>query len=158
MKPGPRPKPAALKELAGNPGRRPIARTAIDALPAAVPDCPPHLDDQARAEWERITALVGATGLLRQTDRTVLAAYCQCYSRWIAAEEKLRRTGPVVMGPEKMPIENPYLAIANRALVQLRQFMAELGFSPATRPGVRASTVTEETGDAEFFRRSPAEK
>jgi len=149
---GRKPKPAELKILAGNPGKRPIKPTAID-LPADIPDCPEHLDAAARAEWDRVTALLAETKLLKQTDRAVLAAYCQCYARWANAEEQLRKVGPVLMTPNKMPVQNPYLQIANKALDQLRKFTTELGFSPVARSRVDAEPKPTADEDAAFFNR-----
>lgn len=149
---GRRPKPAELKILAGNPGKRPIKPSSID-LPAQIPDCPDHLDADARLEWERITALMSGTELLKQTDRTVLAAYCQCFSRWKNAETQLRKVGPVLLTPNKMPVQNPYLQIANKALEQLRSFMTELGFTPSARGRVNSEPTKPADEDTAFFNR-----
>ncbi len=46
------PKPARVKELAGNPGKRPLERDAINP-PPAIPPCPEHLNAVAKAEWDR---------------------------------------------------------------------------------------------------------
>jgi P27 family predicted phage terminase small subunit len=157
MKPGRRPIPNELKRLAGNPGHRPIRPAELE-LPASTPVCPSHLDARARAEWKRITDLVAPIGLLRGTDQAVLAAYCQCYSRWVEAEEKLRTTGPIVLAVEGTIIENPYLAIATRALTQLRYFMVELGFTPATRTSVPLVPSTDLDDSALFARRTAGQE
>ena len=148
---GRKPKPRALKLLAGNPGKRPLP--AEIQVAGDVPNCPDHLDEAAKAEWKRVTELLAESGLLKQTDRTVLAAYCQCYARWANAEEQLRKLGPILMTPNKMPMQNPYLQIANKALEQLRKFMAELGFSPSSRSRVHAEPNKPADEDAAFFER-----
>lgn len=148
---GRKPKPNALKLLAGNPGKRPIKEEI--ALPSELPECPDHLDDRAEREWDRITKLLANTGLIKQTDQAVLAAYCMCYSRWQDAESQLRKTGAVLKSPNGMPIQNPYLQIANKALAQLKQFMVELGFSPTSRARVHADPPKGADEDAAFLDR-----
>ena len=49
---GPKPKPTKLKLLEGNPGRRPIN----DKEPKPkerLPQCPTHLSEEAKREWQR---------------------------------------------------------------------------------------------------------
>jgi phage terminase small subunit len=59
---GRRPEPTALKELAGNPGKR--ALNTNEPQPGGIPKCPPHLDKIAKAEWKRIAAELTTLGLL----------------------------------------------------------------------------------------------
>ncbi len=50
---GRRPKPTALKLIAGNPGKRPLNRN--EPKPAhSVPTCPAHLSPTGKAEWKRL--------------------------------------------------------------------------------------------------------
>ena len=42
------------------------------------------------------------------------------------------------------PVQSPYLAVANRALEQLRSLLSEFGMSPASRTKVSASPLVEE--------------
>jgi len=129
---GRRPKPTALKELAGNPGKRAMNRN--EPKFSGLPTCPPHLDKVAKAEWKRISKELAAVGLLTAVDRAALAAYCQCWSRWVAAEEKIRETGLVVRSAKSgYPIQNPFVAIANTALDLMRKFLTEFGLTPASR-------------------------
>jgi len=69
---GRRPKPTALKELEGNPGRRPLP--AREPRPAAVEDVTPpaHLEADAQAVWRELAAGLRAVGLLTRLDGTKL--------------------------------------------------------------------------------------
>lgn len=147
---GPPPKPTHLKLITGNPGRRPLNKK--EPRPAAgVPTVPAHLSAEAKAEWRRISATLGKLGLLTGVDRSALAAYCQAYADWIEAEDHVRDEGKVTLTPVVTetrefkngtkvtkesggyPIQNPWLAIRNRALDTMRQFLTEFGMTPASR-------------------------
>jgi P27 family predicted phage terminase small subunit len=100
------------------------------------PECPVHLDDEAQAEWNRITPELNTLGLIARVDRAALAAYCQAWSRWVKAEEMLKSTGPVIKSKTTSAIyQNPYLAVANRAMKQMRDFLTEFGM-PSSRSRV----------------------
>lgn len=131
MMPGRKPKPNALKELQGNPGKRKMR--AEPKLPDGIPDCPGHLDEIAREEWNRIALMLVTSGILKQTDRAVLAAYCQIYSRWVEASKQLARFGMVLKTKTGYVAQSPYLNIVNSCLDQMRQYASELGLTPSSR-------------------------
>jgi P27 family predicted phage terminase small subunit len=144
---GRRPKPTQLKLLEGNPGKRALNRN--EPKPTGKPTCPAHLDKRAKAEWTRISKELYAIGLLTAVDRAALAAYCQCWSRWVEAEEKIRETSLVVASKKSgYPIQNPYVGIANTALDQMRKFLVEFGLTPASR--TRLSIDGDKSGSDPF--------
>ena len=128
---GRKPIPSKIKALRGNPGKRPLGKEPD--MPKALPECPPHLSDEAKREWNRITADLGATGILSKVDRAALAGYCQAWSRWVEAETALKKAGPVVQTKNGNPIQNPYLAVANKALEQMHKLLTEFGMTPSSR-------------------------
>jgi phage terminase small subunit len=66
--PGPPSKPTSLKLLDVNPGRRPIP--VDDFRPATqIPECPPHLNGEARKEWDRITTELSRYGMISEVDQ-----------------------------------------------------------------------------------------
>jgi P27 family predicted phage terminase small subunit len=87
-------------------------------------------------------------GLLTEIDRTALALYCQAWARWVEAEEEVRKLGAIVKSPSGYPIQNPYLAVANRAMRDLRAMLTEFGMTPSSRS--RVSVEQAEEGD-DFF-------
>jgi P27 family predicted phage terminase small subunit len=129
---GRKPKPTALKLAEGNPGKRRI-NGAEPLPPRSLPDCPPHLAPEARAEWDRLAVMLNAIGLLTQVDRTTMAAYCQCYARWVEAEQKLAETPALLRMPSGYIQQSPWLTIANKSLELMIKYMAELGLTPASR-------------------------
>ncbi len=104
---GRKPKPSALKKFEGNPGKRALNQNK--PKPAVqTPDCPVHRDNEAQAEWNRITPDLNTLGLTARIDRAALAAYCQAWSRWVKAEEMLKSSGPVIKSKTTIAIyQNP---------------------------------------------------
>lgn len=129
---GRKPKPTVLKVLQGHPGKRRI-NCGEPQPPASQPDCPDHLSDIARDEWERLATSLNQIGLLTQADRATLAAYCHCYGRWVEAERRLTETPPILRLPSGYIQQSPWLTIANKSLELMSRYMAELGLTPASR-------------------------
>ncbi len=148
--PGPPPKPTQLRLVTGNAGRRPLNKREPQPK-AGIPSVPKHLSPAAKMEWRRISRALAALDLLTGVDRAALAAYCQAWADWIEAEAQLSKFGKVVESPYKTetrtlksgtvvekssggyPMQNPYLAIRNRALWFMHRFLTEFGMTPASR-------------------------
>ena len=78
---GRKPKPTAIKELEGNPGKRPLN----DAEPKPerkAPPCPKWLEPEAKKEWRRLSKQLEQIGVLTEVDQAAFASYCQAYARW----------------------------------------------------------------------------
>jgi P27 family predicted phage terminase small subunit len=147
---GRKPKPTALKELQGNPGKRALNKS--EPQPAGSPKCPPHLDKAAKAEWRRISDELTRLGLLTMVDRAALAAYCASWSRWVSAEESIRKFGLVIKSPKSgYPVQNPYVGIGNTALDTMRKFLTEFGMTPASRSRLSVEPLAPEADPFEAF-------
>lgn len=143
-KPGPKPKLTALKKLAGNPGKRPLNEHEPQ-FAAEVPDCPGHLDEIAKAEWERLAKAMGAAGVLTLADRAVMAGYCEAWSLSVRASREVQKHGTVLVSPKTgLPFASPHVNILSMALKQMKTFAAEMGLSPSSRSGI---TAVESEGD-----------
>ena len=114
MKRGPKPKPTAVKERLGNPGRRPLGESE-PRLEAKLPPCPDYLEGEARKEWYRTGRLLAAMRVLTEADKTALAAYCTVFARWREAESMLAKPGItlIIKTTNGNAIQNPYLGVAN---------------------------------------------
>ena len=134
---GRKPKPTAIRLLEGNPGKRAL-NAHEPVAPEELPDCPDYLDDVARAEWFHTVAVLREMRLLSRADRTALAAYCTVHSRWVHAEEQVKKFGAIVKSPEKgFPMKSPYLTVADQAMELMRKFMVEFGLTPSSRSRIR---------------------
>jgi P27 family predicted phage terminase small subunit len=97
---GPKPKPAALKLLAGNPGKRSTQSSGgRGRVRKGVPDRPPELTGEAAAEWDRVAPELDAAGLLAVTDRGILAALCLTYQDMLACRDTIAREGRYLTVP-----------------------------------------------------------
>lgn len=129
--------PTKLKELHGNPGKRGLPKHEPDPTPvtqAELPPVPSHFGEEAAAEWHRIVGEYSSLGLLTILDIGLLAAYCVAYGRWVESERIVREKGAVVKTIAGNLIQNPYLAIANKAIEQMIKIGIEFGMTPASRP------------------------
>ena len=140
---GAKPKPTKLKALEGtlrsdrrNPNE-PETRPAI-------PRCPEHLGPEAKREWRHLAPQLARLGLLCKIDRAALALFCQAWERWVEAEESLKRYGVMVKSSNGFPMQSPYLAVANKAMEQMRAMLAEFGMSPSSRTRVHATPQIDE--------------
>jgi len=134
--------PTRLKLLAGNPGKRPVGEPEPEPA-SRLPEPPEHLSDEAKREWLRVGELLVDLGLVSDLDRAALAGYCQAWSRWVEAEEALRTYGVVIKSPSGYPMQSPFLAVANKALEQMRGFLIEFGMTPASRSKVHGEQRAE---------------
>lgn len=145
------PKPTELKALAGNPGKRPLNKAAPKVAPKR-PPCPAHLQGEARREWNRITKQLLDLKLLTEVDRAALAAYCQCWARWVQAETAMREDGfrMISITDNGYPVVSPWLNVANTAMKQMLRFLTEFGMTPSSRSRVTVG-AEEEDDDYEAF-------
>lgn len=126
-------------------GRKPIpkAHTLAQTSLRALPRCPAHLNDVARKEWRRLATPLHEAGILTLADRAALAAYCQAWSRWVEAEEKLAGTPPLLKTPSGYVQQSPWLAVANKQLELMGRYMSELGLTPVARTRLPEHNVTQ---------------
>jgi P27 family predicted phage terminase small subunit len=157
---GRKPKPTALKALAGNPGHRPLNKR--EPQPSGVPTCPSCLDATAKREWTRVSKELIAVGLLTSVDRAILASYCDAYSRWAEATaelnelKRIKGKSALVVGTKTgYPMNHPLIGIINKAADQMHKFGAELGMSPSSRTRLSVEPQKQETDD-EFAIQRPS--
>jgi P27 family predicted phage terminase small subunit len=102
------------------------------------PEPPSFLSEFARVEWARICCLLRRAGLMTAADRAALAAYCQAYGRWKQAETELASMTLTVEYKNGAQIQNPLVAIANKAMADVVRFASEFGMTPSARSRVQA--------------------
>ena len=120
-----------MKVLEGNPGKRPLNEAEPTYAPGAGEPFA-GLDDVGRAEWNRVSALLTASGVLTQADRGILTLYCEAWSRWVEAHQKLKITGKVLKSTRGL-YQNPFLKIANAAADAIARYGSLLGLDPSSR-------------------------
>jgi P27 family predicted phage terminase small subunit len=124
------PKPTHLKVLQGTLRKH---RKRNEPEPEiALPECPPHLEGEAKSEWESMSEQLFSLGLLTRIDKAALAGYCQAWADWVEAMHELKR-GKVLRAKTGYPILSPWWSIANKANEQMRAYLTEFGLTPASR-------------------------
>ena len=133
---GRKPLPTSLKQLRGNPGKRALNHNEPKPK-ATMPRSPRWLSPVAKCEWRRVAGELYRLGLLTTVDQTALAAYCDCYATWRAACEDVVRQGITVCNADGVDIKNPAVTVREKALEQMRQYMAEFGMTPSSRSRIK---------------------
>lgn len=116
---------------------RPVAKPPLFKRLAPTP--PTWLSREAKAEWRRVVPGLTRLDLVKPEDRATLAAYCEVWSRWVAATRDVAKNGLVVRntsvrkdGTESTWFtKNPAVAIAEQAETRLRQYANDFGLTPA---------------------------
>lgn len=149
MKPGPKPKPTADKEMRGNPGKRSLNANE-PRPPVARPSAPLWLSDAAKLVWAEYVDQLADVGLMTYLDVGALAAYCVTYARWQEAEQALRRMGAndpathgyVIKTSNKNFIQNPLLNVANAARDSWLKLAEQFGMTPSARSRLEVDVPT----------------
>lgn len=159
---GPLPKPAALKLLEGNPGKRALNLSEGVNPQVQIPGAPKHLGAEARKEWKRITPLLEELGLISGLDRTALALYCQAVGR--LSELETAFNGMVArhvaggmdyadavyqasysVTPSGYAQQSVIVQLLGKHREQVNRYLMHFGLSPAARGRVQASNYVQPT-------------
>ena len=133
---GRRPKPTLIKEIEGNPGKRPLNKDE----PKPEGDlfaAPEWMTDSQREGWA-YAITNSPPGLLKYLDRSMLTVWVVAEDLHREAAEKVAQYGLLTKSPNAgLPLQSPYLAILNKQAQLMIKAGAELGFSPASRTRVQ---------------------
>ncbi len=135
--PGRIPKPTALKELEGNPGKRPLNENEPKPEKKA-PSCPKWLEPEAKREWRRLAKDMEELGILTEEDRAAFASYCQAYARWREAEQVISEHGAIIRTPSGYLQQIPQVSIAQTYLKIMNKIAEQFGLTPASRSRIVA--------------------
>lgn len=150
---GAKPKPTVLKIRNGNPGNRPLNNHEPKPN-TEMPGPPDHLNDLARQEWDRMAKELHSIGILTSIDGAGFALYCQAYARWVESEGHVLKEGMVIETHTGALKQNPYLSIANHAMKQMKEFLAEFGMTPSSRSRLKVDPPKDlDDSKDKFFNR-----
>lgn len=150
---GRRPKPTAVKELAGNPGKRALNRQ--EPKPRSKRPKMPVAFKGTRKEfhWRRLTRELAGMNLLSSADGDALAMYCDVCARWEDAIQQLADEGMIVYTEKGVPMQSPYLGIANKCMATMQKLLVEFGMTPASRSRIQAPEEKADDPFEAFLRR-----
>ena len=147
---GRKPLPTHLKLVKGT--ARPHRMNRAEPQPAiAQPEPPAHLDERARARFAVLADMLARHGVMTELDAGALARYAVVWCRWIDAEAEVKRRGPVVKTEAGNIIQNPFLAVANKCLLQMAQIEGEFGMTPSSRSRIRMAEPAGHTDPFEEY-------
>ena len=108
-------------------------------VPVTVPDPPDHLTDDEKAVFLTRAKMLAGMRVMSDVDVDALAMYAVSFCRMVRADKKVHEQGEVLLSPKNYPIQNPNLAIANKARDECRRLLAEFGMTPSSRTKVRST-------------------
>ena len=142
---GRKPKPTAIKQAEGNPGRRPLSKVDLTTAPEA-PECPDWLNPGARLVWKHLISQLMKLRVIRAVDQIMLAMLCDSVAMLKTAQRRLDRTRIELKKANKDPddavlyktpggtvIQSPLIGIINREKLNIQRLAAEFGMSAAAR-------------------------
>ena len=136
---GRKPTPTAIKELEGNPGKRPLNKAEPKPVKKA-PPCPKWLEPEAKKEWRRLSKQLELIGVLTEVDQAAFASYCQAYARWKEAEEVISQHGTIVKTPSGHWQQVPQVSIAQTYLKIMNKSAEQFGLTPSSRSRIIAGS------------------
>jgi len=155
-------KPLAISLLHGNPSKRPLNHN--EPAFTGRPRCPVWLHPLAKREWARIVAELAHLDMLRSTDQSSLAAYCQSYARWVEAEKQVSKEGQMVKEPVVTRSgtvtgyrwkKHPAVTIAKDERAAMIATGRLFGLSPSSRSAIHAPAIDrfpdDDLSDDELF-------
>ena len=138
---GRKPKPTHLKILEGKDSFIPFTEPVPEGDLLFAPD---WMTEQQKLAWEYAIAN-SPSGLLKLLDKSILTTWVVAEDLHRQAVQEVNRRGLIVKSPVKgEPMQNPWLAIANRQAQLMMKAAAELGFTPSSRSRVTIADKEDE--------------
>jgi P27 family predicted phage terminase small subunit len=158
LMPGPRPTPAILKQMRGNPGKRRLPNEPEPQITKACPEPPPFIVGFAADLWWETAPSLHRLGLLSVVDIPALACYCHSYGQFRMAAEALARMadrdetmhGLLVKTVDGNARRNPLLKIASDAAEDMMRFAGEFGLTPIARARLGAAGYVPSAQPSKF--------
>tara|TARA_B110000196_G_scaffold317906_1_gene332084 strand:- start:17114 stop:17587 length:474 start_codon:yes stop_codon:yes gene_type:complete len=130
---GRRPKPKALKEAAGNPGKRPINQDEPEFEQLLNIEHPEWIEDEIAIQcWQHYCPLLCSSGVMTLADIHNLEMFCMAYATW---RHSIAMAGKeiTILQENGTLKKNPALSAANESFKQVQSIGALMGLDPANR-------------------------
>ena len=111
------------------PGPASLAKIELDCKPPLRITAPANLSPPAKREYRRVVKLLVDRQHWREDFRGPMAVYAQAYMDWTTARENLDAFGILVRSAKGEPMENPWLAIADRAEARMLRVAVQMGLT-----------------------------
>lgn len=158
-KAGRKPKPTALKELAGNPGGRPLNDAEPKPAPADPQQAPPYrLLPKARRFWLENAPRLTALGLLSEIDLPAFQMMATHFAVAVQAAEIIRSEGLMTKDEHELDRKHPALQVLRDNSTAFRTYAAEFGMTPSARSRVKADVPEEQMSLADMLFRAATQE
>lgn len=106
---------------------------------ADAPQCPEHLQGEARRLWEAIAPQLAENGTLAPAVGTSLEIACQAYADWRLHTTRVAEQGPLVKSPNGFAVQHPSIGVAKSAAETWRKFVRQYRLDrPAAKTGTES--------------------
>ncbi len=141
QRPGPKPTPRNLRIVRGTDVPAPKPGEPKDAVepPVGIPDAPEDLTPEEQGVFLETARRLARMRVMTDADVDALHMYAVEFCRYRDATAKVRSMGMIVKSPNDYPIQNPYLAIANKAQRTCINLLTEFGLTPSSRTRIKQS-------------------
>lgn len=118
------------------------------AVAAGIPDCPPWVDGEAVAIFNRLCAMLSAVpGLLSRVDAEALALLADALADYCEARDIVRQQGVLAKSDKGTSYMHPAVAVKAEAWKRVRRGFADFGLSPAERAKIKIALDSGEAVD-----------
>lgn len=148
---GRKPKPTALKVIAGNPGKRRLNEN--EPKPASALQHAPDWFDEEQLKLWRYAVNHAPDGVLGTIDREVLAIWVVASAMHSSAAQLQSQVDAknsmkmLTKTPNGMAVQSPYISIMNKQAQIMLKAAAEMGFTPSSRSRISVPR-SEDEGNA----------
>ena len=119
--------------------------------PLVIPEPPPHLEERQKAKFIEMAEMLARYGVMTELDAGAISRYAIVWCRWLDAEAEIKKRGPVVKTTGENIIQNPFLAVANKCMLQMAQIESEFGLTPSSRSRIRMEEPNDEVDPFEEY-------
>lgn len=152
-KPGPKPKPTKLKQVQGNPGKRPLNKR--QPKPETTPTKPWGLathNPQVSKLWDQYAPELERLGILTGLDVGALRLALQHYQFAIEAAADIRESGGLTRIDEKgIERKHPLLSTFAQNSELYRKWATEFGLTPSSRSRLKVEPDAEQLSLADLL-------
>jgi P27 family predicted phage terminase small subunit len=155
---GPAPKPTAIKQAEGNPGKRRLNSNEPE-FEATIPKVPSHIDKEAKKEWRRIAPMLLRNHVLTEADYMALANLCQAWAT-LKRLQSLLNDAPslLVKTPAGYVQQTPLFSMIGKQMALVNRLCQEFGLTPSSRTRVKTEPGRSEEQDLMEILSRPRER
>ncbi|MCY8988008.1 phage terminase small subunit P27 family [Bacillus atrophaeus] len=153
-------KSATLQLIQGNPNKKNTEELAARAeyekkmkMRSENIKAPSWLDKEGKKEFKRVSALLSEVEIITEADISMLAAYCNAYSQYIAISKMIEKDGIMIhtegQDEDGQPVklvgeEHPLLKRQKNFYDQMKSAANDFGLTPSARAKLAITRTQEE--------------